>query len=132
MQAVDNNLRWGVQLRGSSGSSEGVGTRTMSRCPPSAWRACMVPSRSTRWTVPGMKSRSGGGVGLVLVVSGPIVAMVLKDAPVALLGPDESQNALKVESILVASSLERNRVTTRGAQDGRQGMTTNTGMGLTH
>ena len=54
MHVVDSALRRGDQFSGSSGSFEGAGTRTMSFWP---LRACFVriaPSRSTRWTVPGM------------------------------------------------------------------------------
>ena len=43
------------QLRGSSGSLLGRGMRTISRVPK--WFA-RVPSRSTRWTVPGMADSS--------------------------------------------------------------------------
>lgn len=46
------NFLRGVQLRGSLGSSDGLGSSTMSPLP--ACRACIVCSKSTRWMVPGM------------------------------------------------------------------------------
>ena len=54
MLAVLSAFRRGDQFKGSSGSAVGAGTRTMSFWAPLACCACMVPSRSTRWTVPGM------------------------------------------------------------------------------
>lgn len=53
-QAVDNSFRRGDQFRGSSGSLDGVGIRTMSLCfPRLRWRVSTTCSRSTRVTVPG-------------------------------------------------------------------------------
>jgi hypothetical protein len=51
MHAVDNNFL-GVQLSRSSGSADGAGARTMSRLPLEVCLARMMPSRSTRSTVP--------------------------------------------------------------------------------
>lgn len=51
---VDNSLRRKLQFNGSSGSSDGVGMRTML----SADDACFtrrVPSSSINWTVPGIR-----------------------------------------------------------------------------
>lgn len=58
MQDVDNSFLRGLQLRGSSGSLLGAGTRTISLDPLDACLACMVPSKSTRCTVPGTKGLS--------------------------------------------------------------------------
>ena len=56
MHVVESNFRFDDQFRGSSGSSEGAGTRTISRWPLELCFASIVPSRSTRWTVPGICS----------------------------------------------------------------------------
>lgn len=68
--SVDKIFRLGVQLSGSSGSEEGVGTRTISRLLPFACFAFIVPSRSTRWTVPGTKLASFiAGVAAIVVAA---------------------------------------------------------------
>jgi hypothetical protein len=46
----------GLQLSGSLGSLDGVGWRTISPEPASAWRVRMLWSRSTKCTVPGTDS----------------------------------------------------------------------------
>jgi hypothetical protein len=54
-EAVDSHFRLGDQFRGSSGSALGAGTNTMSfSCDAEACFPLMMPSRSTRWTVPGI------------------------------------------------------------------------------
>jgi hypothetical protein len=53
------SLRRGVQLRGSLGSSDGAGSKTMSSSPPTAWRTRRLRWTSTRWIVPGIESDSG-------------------------------------------------------------------------
>ena len=66
MHAVARPFRAGDQLRGSSASFDGAGTNTMSCAPFSA--ACFatrVPSRSTRWTVPGISSILDGSRGSI-------------------------------------------------------------------
>jgi hypothetical protein len=61
-QTVDNSFRRGDQFSGSSGSSEGSGTRTMSRSPESRWRVVRTWFSSMSVKVPGMASRSMIGV----------------------------------------------------------------------
>lgn len=46
MQLVDSIFLLGDQFNGSSGSSEGFGTRTTSCCLPSACAVCIFPCRS--------------------------------------------------------------------------------------
>ena len=55
IHAVASSFRLADQFRGSSGSSDGAGTSTMSFERPEACFAFKVPVRSTRWTVPGTK-----------------------------------------------------------------------------
>lgn len=55
-----------ISLTGSSGSDEGAGTRTMSCCPPLACLAAIVPSKSTRWTVPGTGRAASSGLSWLL------------------------------------------------------------------
>ena len=55
----------GVQFNGSSGSSDGVGTRMMSLWLVS-WTVCIVPNKSTRWVVPGRMESSMSSFGVAI------------------------------------------------------------------